>query len=387
MKVKYLLHSDDYAIGENEKLYADQAAKGWLLEKRGSWFSKFRRGEPQRLRYRIELSARNIRQDEGNLPEEQIALYEECGWRFVTCRGRVHVFSAPEFSGAPEFYSTPEQQADMLNGLRREYWSAWAVTAAILGLLLLFMWWKGNGDNGMARLWTEVKMDWVAYTGSVLCRVSPLVLTTYQLVYGTVRTAALYRRLKRGEPLDHAPQKRYLVHKAVTAVLAACVIASLVLISLQLISFRSYDMPARSDGPYLVLAELGVSGERIDNDQFDTHCTVETDRSLVARMWYTREYVSTGDGKISLHQNVYQMNSPRAALRYVTSISEYIVLTRRAYGFTEIEAPGLDAVYKADGEDDYVVVKGKLIYYINIYDRNDTRPAPDILAAVAAHTP
>ena len=56
MKKKYAHHPMDFAIGENEKFYADMAARGWLLDKRGGYFSRFVEGKPQALRYRIELS-------------------------------------------------------------------------------------------------------------------------------------------------------------------------------------------------------------------------------------------------------------------------------------------------------------------------------------------
>ena len=56
MKRRYRRHFDDYAIGENEKLYSDMAARGWFLEKRGSYFSRFGSGKPADMRYRIEVS-------------------------------------------------------------------------------------------------------------------------------------------------------------------------------------------------------------------------------------------------------------------------------------------------------------------------------------------
>jgi hypothetical protein len=52
MNRKYRLHYGDYAVGENEKLYGDMAAKGWRLLRRGVWFSRFERAEPQNLRRR-----------------------------------------------------------------------------------------------------------------------------------------------------------------------------------------------------------------------------------------------------------------------------------------------------------------------------------------------
>ena len=55
MKYKYKLAYSDYEIGENERLFSDMAKKGWMLCKMGSRFCKFKRSEPQELKYRIEL--------------------------------------------------------------------------------------------------------------------------------------------------------------------------------------------------------------------------------------------------------------------------------------------------------------------------------------------
>ena len=96
MKRKYAFHPEEYAVGENEKYYADMARRGWILEKRGSVLSRFRRDEPQKLKYRIELSSPAFLDDDRQLPGEQIALYEESGWKYVTSAGLVHIFCAPE---------------------------------------------------------------------------------------------------------------------------------------------------------------------------------------------------------------------------------------------------------------------------------------------------
>ena len=60
MKRRYALHPMEFAIGETEQFYAEQAAKGWFLEKRGAWFSRFRKGEPSAMRYRVELADRCV---------------------------------------------------------------------------------------------------------------------------------------------------------------------------------------------------------------------------------------------------------------------------------------------------------------------------------------
>lgn len=45
---KYSLNMPFWQIGEAEHWYADQAAAGWLLRKRGAWLTRFDRGAPQR---------------------------------------------------------------------------------------------------------------------------------------------------------------------------------------------------------------------------------------------------------------------------------------------------------------------------------------------------
>ena len=54
-KRKYRLHYGDYAPEENERLYMDMSKKGWRLAKRGIFFSRFVRTEPEDLLYRIDF--------------------------------------------------------------------------------------------------------------------------------------------------------------------------------------------------------------------------------------------------------------------------------------------------------------------------------------------
>ena len=92
MKRCYRFHPGEYAIGENEQFYGRMAQRGWLLDKRGAYLSRFRKGEPQQRKYRIELSSPHFLDDDQSLPEEQIQLYEECGWKLTAENGLVQVF-------------------------------------------------------------------------------------------------------------------------------------------------------------------------------------------------------------------------------------------------------------------------------------------------------
>ena len=76
MKIRYGIHPKEFAIGETEKYYSDMAAKGWQLVKRGVTFSKFEKTEPKKMRYRVEVVAPKMLDGNGDLPAEQVAVYE-----------------------------------------------------------------------------------------------------------------------------------------------------------------------------------------------------------------------------------------------------------------------------------------------------------------------
>ena len=116
-KIRYGWHPAEYEIGENEKYYGEMAAKGWRLTKRGQHLSRFEEDSPQKSRYRIEMSAPAFLDEDQALPDEQIALYEECGWKLVTSYRLLYVFVAKEGDDMPEFYQQPEQQAATLKAL------------------------------------------------------------------------------------------------------------------------------------------------------------------------------------------------------------------------------------------------------------------------------
>lgn len=361
MRVTYRIHPGEYAIGENEKLYTDQAAKGWLLEKRGAYMSKFRKGAPARLRYRIELTASPpafAMEEDLALPEAQVALYEDCGWTLAARRGLVHVFCAPEDSPAPEFYSEPEQQACTLKALRRSYRLSMILVALMLAVMVGAACLAGGSP-------AQTALDFGADFGMKLIRSTawslfyPLWLgwLIYQLFYGGVRTWLLYRRLKQGRPLDHAPRTRHWVHRLVTAFFAAGVGLSLVLTVVQLAGVKSYEMPPEADGPYVTLAELGITGERTEG-YYGDGSTVETMCSLAAQMWRTSEFAAAGGNTVHLNQNVYRFSNPALAQAAVPCVMGSAIFGSPE-SFVPAQAPGLDGAWCSGLE--YVAVKDEWV--------------------------
>ena len=105
MNWRHGIHPNNYAIGETEKYYSDMSEKGWELVKCGITLSRFQKTEPKKMRYRVEVV--NLKSlEDGHLPEEQIAVYEDCGWEYVISRGYLHIFRAPAcgfFCGQPVY--------------------------------------------------------------------------------------------------------------------------------------------------------------------------------------------------------------------------------------------------------------------------------------------
>lgn len=102
--VKYrLLDASVYDYPLIEKWLTDQAAEGWHLEKVGSAFWKFRRGEPKRVRYEAtyapKASAFNSRPTEA---EEDLAqLCANAGWVRVATLAQLHIFRNEDPDATP----------------------------------------------------------------------------------------------------------------------------------------------------------------------------------------------------------------------------------------------------------------------------------------------
>lgn len=376
MNVKYRLHPQEYAIGECENLYSDMAVRGWLLEKRGSYFSRFRRGEPEAHIYRIEFSSPAFLEDSG-LPEEQTALYEDCGWKYITGSGFVHVFTAPEGSGAPEIHTDPRGQAGTLKALRRSYLTCWIVIFLALGFnLLMACAFSGSVGEALSRWGSDLALGFFRSTSLFLFYLFFLILAVFTLIYSAVQTRILYKRLKSGIPLDHSPSRKRRASRAVCAVLSALCLVFLLLTIVQLITVRKYDMPEVSDGPYITLWDMGISGKRTENLFDNSVSSVEVTDSLICTYYDTREFV---DGKW-MYQDVYVLRSAGLADTLVRHIMNDCTFAEGPEDFSAVEIDGLDGAWQCGME--FICVRGGTVWYITCASFGNEELFP--LNAVAA---
>lgn len=360
MNRKYGIHPKDYAIGETEKYYSDMAAKGWELVKRGITFSRFQKAEPKKMRYRAEVV--NLKSlEDGHLPEEQVAVYEDCGWEYVISRGFLHIFRAPEGSDAPEFYLEPEQQAATLKGLRKQYCSSLMAPFIILAFHAFMAALVGGLFNGRwaAQLYRGLVEETAWVAGFCLF----LLWVVFSDLWGFIYISRLYRRMKKGIPLDHAPHSRKLIiiPRIISLLLLLCILGC---VGYDYLNDERYAMPEATDDPYILLSDLGIEGTRTTNFVNGEGSTVKFNHSLLAEHWDAQEFLDIdNDGKGNeewLYQDVYILKNNNIIDRFVEVLMIDSVFAQSTEDYTLVEIPGLDQAWVTERLE-CIAVKGTTI--------------------------
>ena len=377
MKIRYGIHPKEFAIGETEKYYSDMAAKGWQLVKRGVTFSKFEKTEPKKMRYRVEVVAPKMLDGNGELPAEQVAVYEDCGWEYVDCSGFIHVFRAPEGSDAPEFYLEPEQQAATLRSLRGKYIHSLLspfITIFVLNLLTFFIG-TYHGDRWAAehfRTWTE-------HGALVIALCLFFIWIIFHDIWGLFYTMCLYRRMKRGIPLDHTKKSKDWIRLSIAAFLILSTVGCL---AYDFTGDSTYLMQEEAQGPYILLSNLGIKGKRIPNMFNSEESTVRYNNSIVLSHWDCREFLLVGESDDAwIYQDVYIMKKTSLIDRMVEALMITSTFARSVEQFTEVNIPGLDQAY-VNSRLECIAVKGNTIWLLTL-PMNEQTELIDVLTVIA----
>lgn len=362
MKVRYRAHPPAYALGETEKFYGEMEARGWRLQKRGGTFSKFVPVEPSAARYRVEVLAPSLL-DVPEMSEEQLAVYEDCGWTYVTDSGCLYIFRAPAGSDAPEFYMDPRQQAATLKALRRR--DRWAMLLALLLLGVNFLMAFSLGRGGRESM-AELRRTAVDATAMFLLYVTILAGALAAAVGESWHYGRLYRRMKRGIPMDHAPSGRGLWYKIPRWCFRGLVALFVLLSAVQLLGMERYDLPQAADGPYVLLADMGHGGQRTRNWANGEPSRVEYSRSLLARRWHVQEFLEENGEDVWLYQDVYRLSALVDRESFARTLMEDSVFARGAENYVPVEMPGLDWAWMVrDGQVgmEVVAIRGPYVLY------------------------
>lgn len=379
----YRFHPGEYELGANEKFYSDMEARGWRLVRRGRYLSKFVRTVPSGARYRIEVYMPGFLEEPG-VDEGLLAVFEDCGWEYTGSRGFLHIFRAPEGSGAPEFYSDPRQQAATLKRVRRDLLWGW------LGIPVIFLLFAASFSIGVGKsfsqwYWAQVRL-FVEAPGYIGFLAFLLLFLLYRLIWDTWQVNRTYFRLRRGLPLDHAPKGRRLIPNVLGRGLICLAAVCLATVAVQSFAAREAGLPQTPNGPYLLLSDIGVEGNRGELWYGKRESGIARVPSPLADHWDVFEIVDSPSGQQSwMYQDVYRLRVPRLSSALARSLRETSVFAPSGADYEFVSIPGLDAAW-VHGNLEAVAVKGTLVAYVEYLGSGvsdlDPRAA---LAAFAEH--
>jgi Protein of unknown function (DUF2812) len=374
--VRKLRPSDYWRIGEHESWFHDMAAKGFHLKKMGLYFAHFVKGEPKKVRYRIDVSLKK------KITPEQIEMYSDSGWDYVTSYQFFKVYSSPVELDAPELHTDSAEQSFTLKALDKKlaFNASMCVAAIILMIgMLLAIWF-------LDRTPTYILVEGMVIQQTILTIF--IGYLSYTSLQAAISIRALRKGLISGKPIDHhAPWKKYHRLNSVIAFLFTTVVGlSAILPFIQLVEGETKTLPeATLDLPIVRLADIeqnpaltrGESSYMRDGVDWDNRYTYnwsplapvqyESDENGVVpgEMWEDK----SGEYSPSIHTRVYQLSVPALADHLIADLIKRYRYEYSIDNFIETKHADLDLLIVHE-EDDFKEVfasKGKAVIYVRYY--------------------
>lgn len=372
--------SDFWRIGEHESWFSDMAAQGLFLKKMGIHLARFEQGDPRDMRYRIDVSSKR------RVSIEQIEMYGENGWDYVTSYGQFHVFSSPAELKVPELHTDPAEQAYTLNELDKKL--AWNAGSAIIGMFLMI--------GMMASIWfldgtpTYVMVDGAMITQTILTLF--IAYTAYHSLRAALSIRDLRKDLVEGKSIDHQAswKKHHRIHTAAAFLFTVVVGLCAVIPFIQIAKMETNTLPEGSlDLPIVRLADVENNPDMIRpeaeymSDNVDWGNRLTSEWSPLAPVQYESDESGVVPGK--LWEDLSGEYSPGIYTEYYqlrfTAMAEYLVVDlveRYRYDnsldeYVEKKHPNLDLLYvhAEDGMQEVFAAKGDAVMYVRYYGYAD----------------
>jgi len=378
--VRKLRPSDYWRIGEHESWFSDLAAKGLHLKKMGIHFARFEKGQPKNMRYRIEVSLKK------RIASEQIEIYEESGWEYVTSYQSFHVFASPCNSDAPELHTDPAEQSFTLKELDKKL--TMNATIATLGMIVLI--------GMMFAIWfLDGTPTFVMVEGGVMQQ-SILSIFLGYFAYTSLQAAISIRRLrkdlKEGKPINHhAPwKKHYRLHSMIAFLFTFAVGLSAIIPFYQLVKMDTKTLPEESSHlPIVRLADIEKNPALVRDessymsDNVDWGNRYSYQWSLLAPVQYETDEIGVVPGKVwadesgeyapSIHTRVYQLSLAGMADNLIEDL-----IKRHAYNYlaedvvtTNHSGFDLIRVHEQEETKEVFASKGKVVIYVRYHGYAD----------------
>lgn len=359
MNYRIAIHPPAYAVGELECFYEQYAARGWLLCHRIGPFSVFHRDTPQRLRCRVEFGIPHKRGtwDESDfgrpeLPAEQVALYEDCGWRAAAWSGPVTVFCAPAETASEELYDTPQQCAATLRALER--CSIRQIVLSLVSVAIIL------APFLAMQFAYSLLTEWL-YLAPPLLPGYLLILLALLLrqVTDAVGLHALRKRLASGERQARTPARRAQRSRAALLLCALAGVVFLVLGAGLSSGTQRYIIPTTEPIPVLQLSDLPPS----DAGWFySDHPSATVTSGVLLTTWYSEQQLHFPMDQICFtYQYLYLFQSADAA----QTLMEHHARNRAPHfapeGWLELSAAGYDRVLTSPDGRCTMALRGQIV--------------------------
>ena len=240
---------DIHRIGETESWLSDMAAQGLHLKKIGPVFAHFERGEPERMRYRVDFLYRKP-----DMGYEQRAMYANSGWEYVCAQNDMSFFRAPEDSGAPELHTDPAEQAYTLGRLKRKLISVAVITVLLYAAAFCMLAFAFFLERTPTLTFVEGAMVSAPYIALLYVYNSALIIGS------ALSTGKLIRSLREGREINHnADWKKFYRSRIAVMVILICVILPMVsgLPIATVVSRKSADLSYSNNDPAIIrLADI-----------------------------------------------------------------------------------------------------------------------------------
>lgn len=281
--VRKIRSTDYWRIGEHESWFSDMSLQGLHLYKMGTHLAHFKKGEPKRMEYRIEVKREKL------ISDEQIELYKESGWDYVTSYQYFHVFVSPQERHALEIHTDLAEQSFTLEKLYKK--AVTNVIVTLIGFVLII---------GMltAALFLDGTPFLRLVEGHLLSQCMLTIIVFYNM-YPHLRAMLAIRALKRelieGKVIDHhAPwQKNLRINTIISVVFFVFACFSVLLPFIQLMKMDTVTLP-ESDSLLIVrLADIEQNPKLVRDEYYidgvDWSNSYSTNWSLFAPVQYETE--------------------------------------------------------------------------------------------------
>ncbi|WP_010676786.1 DUF2812 domain-containing protein [Bacillus timonensis] len=378
--VRKLRPSDYWRIGEHESWFQDMAAKGFHLKKMGLYFAHFAKGEPKKMRYRIEVSMKK------RMSPEQIEMYSESGWDYVTGYQYFQVFSSPVERDAPELHTDPAEQSYTLKEMDKKL----VLNAGFVVIGLLVMIGMLSSVWFLDRTPTYILVEGFAVQQTILSII--IGYFAYTSLQAALSIRALRKGLIEGKPIDHqAPWKKHHRVNSVIAILFTVVAGlSAILPFVQLVKMDTKTLPVESPNlPFVRLADIEqnpalVRGEsEYMNDNVDWSNRYSTNWSLFATVQYETDENGVVPGKMwndgsgeyspSIETRYYRLSLSSMADNLLSDLIKRYNYEYSLDEYIETKHPSFDLLIVHEDRElkEVFASKGKEVIFVRYYGYAD----------------